>query len=153
MYSTLMEYADEKKGRPKAAPAPPVGERPSRARRPYLPGPGAPVHPAMAGLTAEFGMGSGDPRLPGRAREGRSRPVAGPKALPGATPEGRIARVEGAVSSPTPGSLSGKSERRARPIGTARLNASRRLQLRPVNPVVYRGPYRRENSSRRRLPA
>ncbi len=49
----------------------------------------------MAGLTAEFGMGSGDPRLPGRAREGRSRPVAGP-GPPGATPEGRIARVEGA---------------------------------------------------------
>ena len=42
---------------------------------------------------------------------------------------------------------------RARPISTARLNASRRLQLRPIYHVVYMGTYRRENSSRRRLPA
>ena len=42
---------------------------------------------------------------------------------------------------------------RARPISTARLNASRRLQLRPIHHVFYMGAYRRENSSRRRLPA
>ena len=53
-------------------------------------------------------MGSGDPRLPGRAREGRSRPVAG-TGPPGATPEGRIARVEEGFLSPTPGSLHEKS--------------------------------------------
>ena len=42
---------------------------------------------------------------------------------------------------------------RARPISTARLNASRRLQLRPIYHVFCMGAYRRENSSRRRLPA
>ena len=35
--------------------------------------------------------------------------------------------------------------RRARPISTARLSASRRLQLRPINLVVYEGPYRKED--------
>ncbi len=44
-------------------------------------------------------------------------------------------------------------KRRARPISTARLSASRRLQLRPINLVVYEGPYRKENSSRDWLPA
>ena len=49
--------------------------------------------------------------------------------------------------------LYGRMGARARPISTARLNASRRLQLRPIYHVVYMGTYRRENSSRRRLPA
>ena len=52
-----------------------------------------------------------------------------------------------------PPSLSGRMGARARPISTARLNASRRLQLRPIDHVFYMGAYRRENSSRRRLPA
>ena len=43
--------------------------------------------------------------------------------------------------------------RRARPISNARLNASPRLHLRPIDLVVYEGPYRKENSSRRWLPA
>lgn len=43
--------------------------------------------------------------------------------------------------------------RRARPVSSARLSGSPRLQLRPINLVVYEGPYRREGSSRRRLPA
>ena len=43
--------------------------------------------------------------------------------------------------------------RRARPISTARLSASRRLHLLPINQVVYLGPYRREDSSRDWLPA
>ena len=47
--------------------------------------------------------------------------------------------------------MSGK--RRARPISTARLSASRRLHLLPINQVVYLGPYRREDSSRDWLPA
>lgn len=51
------------------------------------------------------------------------------------------------------GPESGARMARARAISTARLNASRRLQLRPIDLVVYEGPYRRENSSRRRLPA
>ena len=43
--------------------------------------------------------------------------------------------------------------RRARAISTARLSGSPRLQLRPVDRVFYPGPYRKGNSSRRRLPA
>ena len=52
-----------------------------------------------------------------------------------------------------PPSLEVRMGARARPISTARLNASRRLQLRPIDHVFYMGAYRRENSSRRRLPA
>ena len=47
-------------------------KRPARARLPILPQPCAAVLSATAGLTAEFGTGSGDPRLHGLARAGRS---------------------------------------------------------------------------------
>ena len=43
-------------------------------------------------------------------------------------------------------------KRRARAISAARLNGSPRLQLRPIDQVFCLGPYRKENSSRRRLP-
>lgn len=52
--------------------APEHSKRPARARRPGLPRAGPAVLSAMAGLTAGFGMGPGDPRLRGRARAGRS---------------------------------------------------------------------------------
>ena len=52
-----------------------------RAERPGLPWPDATVPSAMPGLTAEFGMGSGDPRLHGSARKGRSRMLAAPLRL------------------------------------------------------------------------
>ena len=52
--------------------APRRRKRPARARRPGLPRAGPAVLSAMAGLTAGFGMGPGDPRLRGRARAGRS---------------------------------------------------------------------------------
>ena len=42
---------------------------------------------------------------------------------------------------------------RARAISGARLNGSPRLHLRPIDLVVYQGPYQRVISSRRRLPA
>ena len=42
---------------------------------------------------------------------------------------------------------------RARPISTARLRRSHALHLRPIDLVVYQGPYRRENSSWDWLPA
>ena len=48
--------------------------RPPRARRPILPRADPAVLSAMGGLTAEFGMGSGDPRLRGRAHAGRFAP-------------------------------------------------------------------------------
>lgn len=44
-------------------------------------------------------------------------------------------------------------KRRARTISTARLRRSRALQLRPIDQVVYLGPYRKESSSWGRLRA
>ena len=63
-------------------------KRPLRAERPVLPRPGAAVLSARWGLTAEFGMGSGDPPLHGSARGRRSR--------------GNCAPSEGARGSPAP---------------------------------------------------
>lgn len=74
----------EKRGRglpapPLRAPCPRWGRtRPARARRPVLPRTRSAVLWAMAGLAAEFGMGSGDPRLRGRARAGRPLRVRDP---------------------------------------------------------------------------
>ena len=45
---------------------------PARVRQPTLPQPGAAVLSATAGLTSEFGTGSGDPRLHGRTHERHS---------------------------------------------------------------------------------
>ena len=44
-------------------------------------------------------------------------------------------------------------KRRARPISNARLNALQHLHLHPINLVVYKGSYRKENSSWDGLPA
>ena len=80
-------------------------------------------------------MGSGDPRLCGRAHAGRSRPHAGRPGTLGAAwrPKRSIHPFQ------APPSLSGRMGARARPISTARLNASRRLQLRPILPRVLHG--------------
>ena len=131
----------------------PIEKRPPRARRPALPQPRAAVLSAKAGLTAGFGMGPGDPRLCGRARGGRSpaahvfeparSPVRG-------DPGGRMAGTEEDRASR---SVLQSRMRRARAISAARLSASPRLHLRPIDQVVYLGPYRRVDSSRRRLPA
>ena len=74
---------------PRPAHPPPRGSRmrPARARHPVLPRTGSAVLWAMAGLAAEFGMGSGDPRLRGRARAGRTLRAPGFRGRPG----GRIA--------------------------------------------------------------
>ena len=131
-----------------------IEKRPPRARRPALPQPGAAVLSAKAGLTAGFGMGPGDPRLCGRARGGRS-----PAALMyGACQEPRIGATLAAAwrarekITHRARCLSSRM-RRARAISAARLSASPRLHLRPIDQVVYLGPYRRVDSSRRRLPA
>ena len=68
-------------------------------------------------------------------------------------PQGRMATEAKDPSVPGPALPMRRMGARARPISTARLNASRRLQLRPIDHVFYMGAYRRENSSRRRLPA
>ena len=61
-------------------------KRPLRAERPVLPRPGAAVLSARWGLTAEFGMGSGDPPLHGSARGRRSRGNCVPSEGPGDPP-------------------------------------------------------------------
>ena len=117
--------------------------------------------PAFRGLHRST---SGDGGLSCRVRHGTGRspppwsrsrgalPALG--ALRG-RPEGRMAllrRKPSFARDRAPGRFRARMAR-ARAISTARLNASRRLQLRPIDLVVYEGPYRRENSSRRRLPA
>lgn len=131
-----------------------IEKRPPRARRPALPQPRAAVLSAKAGLTAGFGMGPGDPRLCGRARGGRSPAAQMYSSLPGTPlrgdPGGRMAGTDRRCASR---SVLSSRMRRARAISAARLSASPRLHLRPIDQVVYLGPYRRVDSSRRRLPA
>ena len=107
------------------------------------------VPSALGGLTSGFGMGPGVPPPPwSLTNEGHSvfRGRAPPGALGAA--QRSESRTEGRPTA-TPESQG----RRARPISTARLSASRRLHLLPINQVVYLGPYRREDSSRDWLPA
>lgn len=130
-----------------------MGKRPLRAERPVLPRPRAAVLSARWGLTAEFGMGSGDPPLHGSARGRRSR-AALYEPLPGGggtapAPPWRPHARDGSRSATC---LYEDVRRRARAISSARLSRSPCLQLRPIDLVVYEGPYRRGSSSRRRLP-
>lgn len=121
-------------------------------RRPALP-PARPAVPsALGGLTSGFGMGPGVPPLPWPPTGdglGMRRGALDP-AL--ARPQGRTAEKRKHFSSlRTPGQKAGRA--RARPISAARLRRSRALHLRPIDLVVFEGPYRRENSSQDRLPA
>ena len=108
------------------------------------------VPSALGGLTSGFGMGPGVPPPPwSLTNEGHSVVRGRASAR---CPGGRTAqRVLGQKVARPRLPMSGK--RRARPISTARLSASRRLHLLPINQVVYLGPYRREDSSRDWLPA
>ena len=75
-------------------------------------------------------MGSGDPRLCGRARAGLSRPHAGYRGRP----EGRMATEAKDPSVPGPALPSRKDGcKRLVLLSTARLNASRRLQHRGLS--------------------
>ena len=121
-------------------------------RRPALPPAGPAVPSALGGLTSGFGMGPGVPPLPWPPTgDGLGmRRGALEKAL--ARPQGRTAEKRKHFSSlRTPGQKAGRA--RARPISAARLRRSRALHLRPIDLVVFEGPYRRENSSQDRLPA
>ena len=131
-----------------------IEKRPPRARRPALPQPRAAVLSAKAGLTAGFGMGPGDPRLCGRARGGRSpaAQVFEPARNPSPGRPWRPHGGHGQKMAHRARCLSSRM-RRARAISAARLSASPRLHLRPIDQVVYLGPYRKVDSSRRRLPA
>ena len=75
---------DKGKG-PRRAPWIVVGTReaPCASTTSYPPTDCTAVLSAMAGLTAEFGMGSGDPCLHGRAHKGRSSVVKGCPRHPG----------------------------------------------------------------------
>ena len=120
-------------------PAPKRESPRSAQRRPTLPQPGAAVLSAMEGLTAGFGMGPGVPPPPWSL--GRPGALACAGTLAACIAGKRFASAYRMMS------------RRARPISTARLRRSRALQLRPIHLVFYKGPYRREISSRGRLPA
>ena len=62
----------------------PTQKEPSASATPYPPTGSPAVLSAMGGLTAEFGMGSGDPPLHGRARGGRpSKASPRPYGTPG----------------------------------------------------------------------
>ena len=62
---------------------------------------------------------------------------------PSGDPQGRMATEAKITSFQAPPFLWRRMGARARPISTARLNASRRLQLRPIDQVVYLGPYQK----------
>ena len=134
---------------------PPRATRPGGRRRPSLPQ-GRPCSTLGAGglnFRVRYGTGCAPAAL-----------AAGPR---GALRRGRRAGSRPAASRAPwgPHSASGKPRgprrplgpceraRRARTISGARLSASPRLHLRPIHQVVSLGPYRREGSSRGRLPA
>ena len=135
----------QEKGAPRG---PSAREAPCASATSCPPAAGAAVLSAMAGLASGFGTGPGDPRLHGRARAGRSAPrAASPQ---GARTRATLAAAQRASNRGPP--HAGHAMRRARAISGARLSASPRLHLRPIDLLVWEGPYRRENSSRRRLP-
>ena len=150
--------APEKRGRGPAAP-------PLRAPCPRW-GRSAPCASAASRPPADRIRSTlGDGGLSCRVRDGIGRnptsvaalaqgaPCAVRQALRG-RPGGRIASFGRRSSSrDRPPREAGVGKQELGLSSTARLNASRRLQLRPIDLVVYEGPYRRENSSRRRLPA
>ena len=89
------------------------------------------------------------PRAPWQAHGGRPAPASKVSESPPRS-HARTARTRSPVRLPP---RRGEGGARARPISTARLRRSHALHLRPINLVVYEGPYRKENSSRGRLPA
>ena len=141
--STRKQACRPPRGTPAKREASPMGATP------YPPTDSTAVLSATAGLTAGFGMGPGDPRLHGRAHGGCS-PWFSRCGASARHPGGRIAQRD---AHPLDRTDPGVVKRRARAISNARLNGSPRLQLRPIDQVVYLGPYQRGNSSRRRLPA
>ena len=159
---------EKKRGRrggdaPAAPPRPSplyTGRAPSTGqRRPALPRAGPAVPSALGGLASGFGMGPGVPRPPWPLTGGRrsSCDDCVPPTLEGvvsACPGGRTA----SSTDPIPlrpqvsrtrqaheTAPAGMRRVRARAISAARLRLSPALHLRPINQVVYLGPYRKEN--------
>ena len=150
--------ARRKKGRGSSQlplPISPVlkGREPSTGqRRPALPRASPAVPSARCGLASGFGMGPGVPRtlwpLTGGRRSAHPGVLACPEgrtattdrmARPGASRSGDARARERA------GRPAARCGVRARAISTARLRGSHPLHLPPIEPVVYRCPYRKEN--------
>ena len=155
------------RGRRRESPAAPprpsplhTGRAPSTGqRRPALPRADPAVPSALGGLASGFGMGPGVPRPPWPLTGGRrssldDESASHARGVVSACPGGRTA------SSPDPIPLrpqvsrtrqahaaapAGMRRVRARAISAARLRLSPALHLRPINQVVYLGPYRKEN--------
>ena len=131
----------------------PCTEVPSTGqRRPALPRASPAVPSARCGLASGFGMGPGVPRtlwpLTGGRRSAHPGVLACPEgrtattdrmARPGASRSGDARARERA------GRPAARCGVRARAISTARLRGSHPLHLPPIEPVVYRCPYRKEN--------
>ena len=142
-------------------PSPPdAGRAPSTGqRRPALPRADPAVPSALGGLASGFGMGPGVPRPPWPLTGGRRSSLddenaSHAKGNLSACPGGRTASSTDLVSRSTflsctrqahAAAPAGMRRVRARAISAARLRLSPALHLRPINQVVYLGPYRKEN--------
>ena len=144
--------------RPRARPE--TGRAPSTGqRRPALPRADPAVPSALGGLASGFGMGPGVPRPPWPLTGGRrssmtmrmppTRRGTPPRALGAAQRARRIRYPSSTLLSCTrqahAAAPAGMRRVRARAISAARLRLSPALHLRPINQVVYLGPYRKEN--------
>ena len=161
------EERERKKGAPRRDPpaAPPrpsppdAGRAPSTGqRRPALPRADPAVPSALGGLASGFGMGPGVPRPPWPLTGGRRSScdveiASHAKGNLSACPGGRTASSTDLVSiidlsctrQAHAAAPAGMRRVRARAISAARLRLSPALHLRPINQVVYLGPYRKEN--------
>ena len=149
-------------GSPAAPPRPSprhTGRAPSTGqRRPALPRADPAVPSALGGLASGFGMGPGVPRPPWPLTGGRRSSLddenaSHAKGNLSACPGGRTASSTDRVSiidlsctrQAHEAAPAGMRRVRARAISAARLRLSPALHLRPINQVVYLGPYRKEN--------
>ena len=161
-----MEKEKERKGAPRRGspaapprPSPPdAGRAPSTGqRRPALPRADPAVPSALGGLASGFGMGPGVPRPPWPLTGGRrsSMTMRMPPTLEGSfrVPWGPHSELNGpcipidlsCTRQAHEAAPAGMRRVRARAISAARLRLSPALHLRPINQVVYLGPYRKEN--------
>ena len=164
----VLDRRQMKKGGRRGGDAPAAPPRPSprytgRApstgqRRPALPRADPAVPSALGGLASGFGMGPGVPRPPwpltgGRRSSSDDENASHAKGNLSACPGGRTASSTDRVSiidlsctrQAHAAAPAGMRRVRARAISAARLRLSPALHLRPINQVVYLGPYRKEN--------